>query len=39
MNEEYNILIEHYNVIKRAGKMIYGEDLMKKSMLALRDEN
>ena len=30
MNEECNYLVEHFNVIKRAGKMIYGEEIMKK---------
>lgn len=31
MNEECNNLIEHYNVVKRTGRMIYGEDLIEKA--------
>lgn len=31
MNEECNNLIEHYNVVKRTGRMIYGEELIDKA--------
>jgi len=30
MNEDSNQLIEHYNVVKRACKMLYGEKSVKK---------
>lgn len=29
MNEECNNLIEHYNVVKRSGKMVFGEALIE----------
>lgn len=32
MNDESNTLLENYNVIKRAGKMIYGENKMNKAI-------
>jgi ribosomal protein L7Ae-like RNA K-turn-binding protein len=32
MNDESNTLLEKYNVIKRAGKMIYGENQMNKAI-------
>jgi hypothetical protein len=31
MNQECNNLIEQYNVVKRTGRMIYGEDLMDRA--------
>ena len=31
MNQECNNLIEQYNVVKRTGRMIYGEDLMERA--------
>ena len=32
MKDESNTLLEKYNVIKRAGKMIYGENQMNKAI-------
>jgi ribosomal protein L7Ae-like RNA K-turn-binding protein len=32
MNDESNMLLEKYNIIKRAGKMIYGENQMIKAI-------
>lgn len=39
MNDDSNQLIEHYNVVKRACKLIYGEESLKSLVGSKRVEH